>query len=51
MTSSDIAAIDAAGATGARRFNARSFLRKTVAVALVGAAVLGVCGYFRVKIL
>ena len=51
LTSADIAAIDAAGTSGARRLTVRTFVKRTVVVALVGAAALGICGYFGIDII
>ncbi|KAH7886725.1 NADP-dependent oxidoreductase domain-containing protein [Phlebopus sp. FC_14] len=51
LSQEDIAAIDAAGALGEKRMNARMILRKIAGGALVGAAVLGVCGYFNIRLL
>ncbi|KIJ62492.1 hypothetical protein HYDPIDRAFT_176559 [Hydnomerulius pinastri MD-312] len=51
LTQEDIDAIDAAGALGEKRMNAKVTLRKLAAGALVGAAVFGACSYFNIRIL
>jgi len=51
LTDDEIAAIDAAGIIGARRFWARTFLRRAAIAALVGAGVLGACSYMGVNLL
>ncbi|KAF9221178.1 Aldo/keto reductase [Gyrodon lividus] len=51
LTQEDIDAIDAAGALGEMRMNAKLTLRKLAAGALVGAAVLGACSYYNIRIL
>ncbi|KDQ55523.1 hypothetical protein JAAARDRAFT_134095 [Jaapia argillacea MUCL 33604] len=45
LTDADIAAIDAAGAIGARRFTAKKVLRTVAVVGLVGAAALKIWGW------
>lgn len=51
LTDDDIRDIDIAGAIGARRLTVKTFLRRGVAVALVGAAALGVGAYLGIDIL
>lgn len=51
MTTEDVAELDAAGAVGGRRMSARVFVQRAVGVALVGAALLGVCAYLGVDVL
>ncbi|KAF9244488.1 NADP-dependent oxidoreductase domain-containing protein [Melanogaster broomeanus] len=46
LTQEDVAAIDAAGALGAKKVT----LRRLVTGALVGAAVFGACSYFNIRI-
>ncbi|OAX34137.1 Aldo/keto reductase [Rhizopogon vinicolor AM-OR11-026] len=50
LSKEDIAAIDAAGASGEKRITARKGLRKFGVGALVGVVVLVLCGYFGIKI-
>ncbi|THH17928.1 hypothetical protein EW146_g2979 [Bondarzewia mesenterica] len=47
LTEDDVAAIDAAGAKGARQQTARKVLRRAAVITLVGAAALKVCGSLR----
>ncbi|THH26771.1 hypothetical protein EUX98_g7417 [Antrodiella citrinella] len=51
LTPEDVSAIDSAGVAGARCMVVRSTLKRLVVVALVGAAVLGTCGYFGIDVL
>ena len=51
LTAEDVASIDTAGASGARRLTVRTFVKRTVVVALVGAAALGICGYYGIDVL
>ncbi|CDO73354.1 hypothetical protein BN946_scf185008.g117 [Trametes cinnabarina] len=51
LTAADVAAIDAAGAIGARRQKVREFVNGVAAGALLFAAVFGVCSYFDVNLL
>ncbi|KAH9945543.1 Aldo/keto reductase [Amylocystis lapponica] len=51
LTDEDIAAIDAAGIIGGKRFTARTILRRVAVAGLVGAAVLGVCSYLGINVL
>ena len=51
LTDEEVAAIDAAGASGARKLTVRTFVKRTVVVALLGAAALGICGYLGIDIL
>ncbi|OCH85970.1 Aldo/keto reductase [Obba rivulosa] len=51
LTAEDIAAIDAAGLVGARQQTTRQFVRRLAVVGLVGAAVLGMCGYMGINVL
>ncbi len=51
LTTEDIASIDAAGAVGAKRLTAKTFVKRAAAVALVGAAALGVCPYLGIDVL
>ncbi|THG95193.1 hypothetical protein EW026_g6413 [Hermanssonia centrifuga] len=51
LTTEDIASIDAAGAVGAKRLTAKTFVKRAAAVALVGAAALGVCAYLGIDVL
>lgn len=50
LTADDIATIDAAGAKGAKRLAARTFIKRAVVVGLVGGAVFGICGYLGIDI-
>lgn len=50
LTADDIATIDAAGAKGAKRLAARTFIKRAVAVGLIGGAVFGICGYLGIDI-
>ncbi|KAI5119234.1 hypothetical protein M0805_002159 [Coniferiporia weirii] len=51
LTAADIADIDIAGAIGTRRLTARTFIRRAAAVALAGAAALGLCAYLGIDVL
>ncbi|KAF8066592.1 Aldo/keto reductase [Lyophyllum atratum] len=50
LTSEDIAALDKAGAKGDRQITAKTFLRRSVAVALSGAVVFGFCSYLGLNV-
>ncbi|KAF9002541.1 NADP-dependent oxidoreductase domain-containing protein [Cyathus striatus] len=47
----EIAAIDAAGAIGTKRYVAKQFLRRAVGVMLLGAALLGVASYSGINVI
>ncbi|EKM53309.1 uncharacterized protein PHACADRAFT_259582 [Phanerochaete carnosa HHB-10118-sp] len=51
LTDEDIASIDKAGSEGARRFTARTFVKRAIGLALFGAAVLGACSYIGVDLI
>ena len=50
LTADDISTIDTAGAKGAKRIAVRTFIQRAVVVGLVGAAVLGACGYLGIDV-
>ena len=51
LSDDDIAAIEAAGALGARRNLVRTFLTRAISLALVGSLALGVCSYMGIDVL
>lgn len=51
LSSDDVAALDKAGAKGARLLTAKTYLRRLVVVALSGAFALGVCSYLGIDVL
>jgi len=50
LTSEDIAAIDKAGADGAKRLTAKTFLQRTAGVVLMGVAVLQLCSKSGIRV-
>ncbi|KAJ8487792.1 hypothetical protein ONZ51_g3947 [Trametes cubensis] len=51
LTADDVAAIDAAGAKGARRQKVRAFVSRVAVVALAAAVGFGVCGYLGIDLI
>ncbi|KAI0330641.1 Aldo/keto reductase [Cubamyces sp. BRFM 1775] len=51
LTADDVAAIDAAGAKGARRQKVRAFVNRVAVVALAAAVGFGVCGYLGIDLI
>ena len=51
LTNAEIDEIDVAGALGARRITARTYLKRAIVATLGGAAILAVCSYLGVDVL
>ncbi|KAI0360739.1 Aldo/keto reductase [Trametes cingulata] len=51
LTTADVAAIDAAGAIGARRQAVRTFVNRVAVVALGAAVAFGMCGYMGIDLI
>ena len=51
LTDAEIDDIDVAGALGARRITAKTYLRRAIVAALGGAVVLATCSYLGIDVL
>lgn len=51
LTNAEIDEIDVAGALGARRITARTYLQRAIAIAMGGAVILATCSYLGIDVL
>lgn len=50
LTDAEIDEIDVAGAMGARRIAAKTYIQRAIGIALAGAAILATCSYLGIDV-